>query len=48
MRVDELEKKLIDQNITIMKNKEDKSKLIQKVNEIKDKYNEIVKQKINL
>ena len=48
MRTAELEKKLIDQNITVMKYRDEKERLVDKMQEIKTKYNEMIQNKSDL
>jgi hypothetical protein len=48
LRIAELEKKLIQQNISTLKSGDEKDKVIQKMVDMKNRFNEVVKSKADL
>ena len=48
MRVAELERKLLDTNITNMKTKDESNRLVSQMGEMKNKFNDVVKSKTEL
>jgi chromosome segregation ATPase len=48
LKIAELEKKLIEETLEKMKGNEDKSKLVSKMQEMKSKFNELVKAKADM